>query len=299
MNDNNREYISVGANVLPQQNQRANKKKKSLLSKFIKATAVIFVLFIISVFMGATEELGVEEEELLQYSTEQYYEVFGSSSASEDNILFVFLIDEGDYSNSSSIGIVGANVNDYIHIMFEEYGDYYDLFDDFLDYIQIEYFSIDYAGIIDSMTANIMAHGFYSSFDAPSDRSNLVTSGVINKTELDLKDGYIDAALKRFTEETEIPCVLVVEYEKNVYSDFESVYSDIFMALLLLLVIMIPVTLCVAFIGFVSKSSGGNPTGGNRPPKPYTTGGGFAEKCGKDGCDGRVRRDERPPWEYD
>ncbi len=298
MNDNNREYISIGANSQPQANPIIKLRKRSLFSVMLKVIAVVLILFIVVLFAAGIEEIDREEGELLQYGTEQYSEIFGSSSAPDDNILFVFLLDDEEFGYSSSMGIVGDNVNGYIHIMFEEYEDYYDLVEDLLDNTSADYFSECYAEVIDDMTDSIMAHGFYSSFDAPSDRSNLVPSGIINKTKLDLNDGYIAAALNRFTEETEIPCTLLIEYEQNVYSDVETTLDNIGIALVILLMFLGPATIIVAIITFL-KSVGGKQTDGERPVSPRTAMGGFAEKCGKDGCDGKVDAGEKPPWEFD
>ena len=294
--DDNREHISIGANTQPQ--TKPVIRKRSLFSLMLNATAVVLVLFVVAIFAAATEESDREDEEILRYGTEQYSEIFGSSSAPEDNILFVFLLDEDDFEYSSSMGIVGDNVNGYIHTMFEEYEDYFDAYERFLDHDNVGAFGEDYVEIIDYMTANIMAHEFYSSFKSPSDRSNLVPSGIINKTELAFNENDLTAALDRFTERTDIPCVLLIEYESVVYSDVETVFDKVGVALVMLLMLLIPVTVVVAIVTFIKRKNG-NPTDSDRPARPRITIGGLTEKCGKDGCDGRVGRDERPPWEYD
>lgn len=291
MNDNNREYISIGANSQPQ--TKPVIRKRSLFSLMLNATAVVLILFVVVLFAAGTEKIDREEGELLQYGTEQYSEIFGSSSAPEDNILFVFLLDEYDFEYSSSMGIVGDNINSYIHIMFEEYEDYYDAFERFLDHDNVGAFGEDYVEIINYMTANIMAHEFYRSFKTPSDRSNLVPSGIINKTGLAFNENDLAAALDRFTEKTDIPCVLLIEYESVVYSDVETVFDKVGTALVMLLMLLIPVTVVVAIVTFIKRKNGNIPSGARVTLR------GLSEKCGKDGCDGRVGRDERPPWEYD
>ena len=289
--DDNREYISIGANTQPQ--TKPVIRKRSLFSLMLNATAVVLVLFIVAIFAIATEESDREDEEILRYGTEQYSEIFGSSSAPEDNILFVFLLDEDNFEYSSSMGIVGDNVNSYIHTMFEEYEDYFDAYERFLDHDNVGAFGEDYVEIINYMTANIMAHEFYSSFNTPSDRSNLVPSGIINKTELAFNENDLAAALDRFTEKTDIPCVLLIEYESVVYSDVETVFDKVAIALVMLLMLLIPVTVVVAIVTFIKRKNGNIPSGARVTLR------GLSEKCGKDGCDGRVGRDERPPWEYD
>ena len=295
MNDN-REYISIGANSQPQQTARV--KKKSLLSKLLKLVALVLVLFIAVVFAGVTEEEGIEKDELQQYGTEKYYEIFGSSSAIEDNILLIFLADE-ELDDYSTMGIVGANVTYYIRVMFEDGEDYYDAVYDNFDYDDFaDYLTMGFGNVIGIMTDAITDHGFYSSFNTPSDRSSLSPSGIINQTALTLDESYITDKLEQFTEMTEIPCVLLIEYEQNVYSEFETVFDDIGIALFILMMLLIPATIIVAVITFLN-SVGGNLTDSDRPARPRITIGGLTEKCGKDGCDGRVGRDERPPWEYD
>lgn len=294
--DDNREHISIGANTQPQQTVRV--KKKSLLSKLLKLVALVLILFIAVVFAGVTEEEGIEKDELQQYGTEKYYEIFGSSSAIEDNILLIFLADE-ELDDYSTMGIVGANVTYYIRVMFEDGEDYYDAVYDNFDYDDFaDYLTMGFGNVIGIMTDAITDHGFYSSFNTNSNRSSLVPSGVINQTALTLDESYITDKLEHFTEMTEIPCVLLIEYEQNVYSEFETVFDDIGIALFILMMLLIPATIIVAIITFLN-SVGGKQIDSDRPARPRITIGGLTEKCGKDGCDGRVGRDERPPWEYD
>lgn len=296
MTGQEREYISVPSGTQQNPNQGRTAKKKSLLFTALIAILVMFVLFVVVIFMAAIEEGNRESNELWLYGVEEYYKVFDSSSAVEDNILLVFLADENDFDcdDYSTTGVVGDNVYDDIRLMFDDYGEYddamYAFFDD-VDYA--DNLSTGYVNVISRMTDIITASDFVENFYYYSDRSNLAASRVINKTDIAFDEDSVTAELERFTKKTGIPCVLLIEYEQNVYKEEDSVYTDIAVALVMLMLAMIPVTVIIAVVTFL-KGKNGNP-----PSGPRVTGRGFAEKCNKDGCDGRIRRDERPPWEYD
>ena len=196
---------------------------------FGSALAIILVLLFIG-FMAVyllmpaddvtiTYEDGVvySEAEMQDYANGKYMEYFGSSSAVEDNILLVFLAnEEGD--GYYTIAWVGDNIDYEINSMFGEYTEYGEAMD---KYINTNYFGysldIDYAAVIKEMTQNIKALGLSSSFVSESDRSALADPKFVNLTAFDLSAEVVNAALNEFTEQTGIPCVLVVDYAENVF----------------------------------------------------------------------------------
>lgn len=157
------------------------------------------------------------EAEMQDYANVKYNKYFGSSSAVEDNILLVFLSnEEGD--GYYTIAWVGDNIDYSINSMFGEYTEYGEAMD---MYINTSYFGYsldtDYASVIKEMTQNIKSLGLSSSFNYESDRSNLADPKFVNLTSFDLSAEVVNAALNEFTEQTGIPCVLVVDYAENVF----------------------------------------------------------------------------------
>lgn len=167
------------------------------------------------------------EAKMQDYANVKYNKYFGSSSAVEDNILLVFLAnEEGD--GYYTIAWVGDNIDYEINSMFGEYTEYGEAMD---MYINTNYFGYsldtDYASVIKEMTQNIKALGLSSSFVSESDRSALADPKFVNLTAFDLSAEVVNASLNEFTEQTGIPCVLVVDYAESVFGSVDSQSGEI------------------------------------------------------------------------
>ncbi len=197
---------------------------------------VVFLLAFIVLFLGLmlvdpyTDHVSVSYEDgivyseakMQDYANVKYTKYFGSSSAVEDNILLVFLSnEEGD--GYYTIAWVGDNIHYDINSMFGEYTEYGEAMN---KYINTNYFGysldMDYASVINEMTQNIKGLGLSSSFVSESDRSNLAAPKFVNLTTFDLSAEVVNASLNEFTEQTGIPCVLVVDYAENVFGSVGS-----------------------------------------------------------------------------
>ncbi len=196
-------------------------------------TAVILLIFFAfvafyllmpagNVSVGYEDGIVYSEAEMQDYANVKYTKYFGSSSAVEDNILLVFLSnEEGD--GYYTIAWVGDNIDYSINSMFGEYTEYGEAMN---KYINTNYFGYsldtDYAAVIKEMTENIKALGLPSSFVSESDRSNLAEPKFVNLTTFDLSAEVVNTSLNEFTEQTGIPCVLVIDYAERVFGSVGS-----------------------------------------------------------------------------
>ena len=189
----------------------------------------VFVLFVIAFFLipkeGVTINFGEEtvingiiydEGTMQDYANDKYTQYFGSSSATEDNILLVMLTNEA-CDGYYTIAWVGDNVDPSINNMFGEYTEYGDALYNHID----EYFGYsldtDLAQVVKEMTKHISGLGLSSSFNWESDHSKLSKSKFVNMTTMELTPEVVESALTEFTTKTGIPMVIVVDSAEKVF----------------------------------------------------------------------------------
>ena len=250
-----------------------------------------------------------DEATMQKYADDNYKDFFSESTAPEDNILLVFLTNEtcdGYYT----IAWVGDNIKRDISDMFGEYSEYGWSLD---SRININYYGYsldtDLAAVIEDMTRHITDLGLESSFVTVSEQSDAIASRLENRTSLDLTESVVNSALADFTEKTGIPCIILVEDAEDVFytdeemvdyveptlsdveGNFTEVEGDVQPAVPkknydwligIIGIAAVGVILFVLFKAFGKK----NKTSGKQD-----------EKCGNDGCDGKVSSGTKPPWE--
>lgn len=174
-----------------------------------------------------------DEPKMQDFADLQYAREFGTSSAYEDNILIVFLADE-ERTGYYTIAWVGYNINSRIDGMFgNQYTDFgYEMKGQIPDYYENS-LSRNLATVIDNMAARIENKGITSSFVDKSDHSKMTESHVTNLSDIDISEETINRALKDFTEQTDIPVVIVIEDLEEVFDKKISV-GDIFTVLIAL-----------------------------------------------------------------
>ena len=158
------------------------------------------------------------EKEFEIYANNAYISEFGTSSATEDNILIVFLTNE-EYDGYYTIAWVGENVQYKIN---ESFGDQTTAFGSAMhSSINSEYYEFSLASnlamAVSKMTGTVEGMGLTSSFITKKDHGNMTPSHVTNKSELALNEETINVALREFTEKTEIPMVIVIDTVENVF----------------------------------------------------------------------------------
>lgn len=223
-----------------------------------------------------------DEKTMEAYADDNYKQLFYESSAPEDNLLIVFLTTE-ECDSYYTIAWLGDNVNYDIVDEFGEYGAYGSSLRNRVNTSYYAYsLDTDLAAVAGDMTDSITAYGLESCFNDESDRSNLAASRLINRSSLSLSEDIVNKALVAFTEETGIPCVILVDEAEAVFGKDGAKSSDNNWLLILVGAGAVAVVLFVVFSRRTKKK------------KPAES----AEKCGKDGCDGKVDSDTKPPWEY-
>lgn len=172
------------------------------------------------------------EQEFQKYADQQYLAEFGGTVSSyEDNILIVFLANE-EADGYYTIAWVGDNVHSRIN---EQFGNEYTPFGIAMQSsIDGDYYaysiSQNLAMAVDKMTDNVTALGLESSFRTQSLGTH-VESHLTNNSSLTINENTVEQALTKFTEETDIPIVIVVDTMENVFGKHLS-FSDIFTMLI-------------------------------------------------------------------
>ena len=178
-----------------------------------------------------------DEAVFQQYADRQYQAAFGDSSATEDNILIVFLTNE-ENDGYYTIAWVGDNINYQITEMFGAEGSVFEnaMLSSVNDY---HAYSADknLATVMNKMADRIQALELESSFDTESDQSRLAKSHMVNYSPMNMTEETVNAALEQFTADTGIPAVIVVDTMENVFG--KTIPTETIMTLLILAVVAV------------------------------------------------------------
>ena len=193
-----------------------------LMAPFIMLlVALVFLFSVVGSSFSALSEGGrviYDEAAFQDYANTQYAAAFGDSSAYEDNLLLVFLVNE-ESDGYYTIAWIGDNVKSEISNMFGDQSTAYGVA--VLGNINSEYYaySLDsnLATVMETMTAHVSRLGLESSFKKQSDHSVMTDPMLINSTSLALTKSTVEDALDEFTSATGIPTVIVVEDTEDVF----------------------------------------------------------------------------------
>lgn len=183
-----------------------------------------------------------DEEKFQDYADQQYAAEFGRSSAYEDNLLIVFLVDE-NHSDFYYIAWVGDHIDTDINYMLggndTELGQAMNACINITSYK----YSLDsnLAQVMNEMTEEIKALGLDGSFSCQEDHVQ-VDSHLTNHSELSLTAATVNDALAAFTDATGIPAVIVVEDVTDVFGQTASA-SGISSAVMVTVVVIVIVLL--------------------------------------------------------
>lgn len=175
---------------------------------------LIFVFGIVSSSFSAISQGGTvqyDENTMQDYASAQYDAAFATSGAYEDGLLITFLVEEGDYYNYQYIAWTGHHIRENVRDMFG--GDYTALGQTIAAHINGASYKysldINLSDMVDDLRQQITVMGS-DHYTCQEDRSAL-SSHLVNRTNISMSEETVCAALQRFTEETGIPLVLVVE----------------------------------------------------------------------------------------
>lgn len=184
-----------------------------------------------SLMQGGT--VNYNEEAFQDYANEQYIEAFGDSTAYEDNILLVLLVEEENHYEYSYIAWVGDHIDRDINYMFG--GDQTEL-GRAIRRSAINSDNYKYAlgsglsAVVDTMAQHVSSLDLDSSFIC-NENHNQVESKLINKSAINITDATVERSLEDFTEATGISIVVVVDEAEDVFGR-RMASLDIFFALI-------------------------------------------------------------------
>ncbi len=221
----------------------------------------VFVMMTLSTVASVTNggEIVYDEVRFQDYADTRYREEFGAYDGYEDNLLIVFLTNETS-DKYYTITWVGDNVRTEIVEMFgNEYTEYGRQITRLVPAYYYHSLDTDLASVMRNMTDSVSALSLESSFYYDEGDVERAPSKLVNYTELDINKYLLDDALVKFTEQTAIPTVIVVDDMENVFTT--TLGSDIFFLLIMLAVVI--------FLGFIivkgikeltgsKKKNGGN-----------------------------------------
>ena len=195
------------------------------------------------------------------YAMDQYAVEFDDAPGYEDNILIVFLVDEKRES-FYTMAIVGYNIKDEINDMF---GNQYTEFGrELTDNLTPRYentLSKDLRSTINGMTDHVVNLGLATSFYDNEGSPGTYRSHVTNHSTLAVSHETINSALTEFTEETDIPIVLVIADMDDVFDKRVAGY-DLFTIIVALIFCGVAIYFIVcAFKGKNSPRDGGSDDG--------------------------------------
>ena len=207
--------------------------------------------------------ISYSEEKFQDYANTEYYKAFGNSKATEDNILIVVLTNE-ERDGYYCIAWVGDNINDNINRMF---GDDTTAFGQSVIASVNDYYaySLDsnLAMVMTTMTEKVTDLNLSSSFKKNYNHENSPASHLVNYTDLPMTEETVNDALVAFTEETDIPVVIVVEDMEVVFGKTMPA-EDVFILLVLGVLAVVAIVAIVRVVKNRSKFKQGNPEDDDR-----------------------------------
>lgn len=209
----------------------------------VVATSLIISSFG-SLMQGGT--VNYNEEVFQDYANAQYIEAFGDSTAYEDNILIVLLVEDEEYYDYNFIAWVGDHIDRDINYMFgNEQTELGRAIRSSAIHSQKYKYSLGQglSAVIDTMTSRVMAKRLDSSFICNENHIQ-VESKLVNNSAIAISDATVNASLEKFTEATGIPLVVVVEEQEDVFGK-RMTSTDIFFVIIGLGLVAFAVVLTV------------------------------------------------------
>lgn len=208
-----------------------------------------------NVFNGGSVQY--DERTMQQYGGAKYSEAFGSVENYEENILIVFLVEEG-YDGYYTYACVGDDLETSVRELF---GNEYTPFGrTVLNTVNAELYEFS----LSSNLADIM-NKMSDEVDKVSKTTyggSSETSRLINESALSINENTVNKALKAFTDETGISAVIVVEEMEAVFGKTLSA-TDITTVIICVALIVLAIYLIVKYIRSKKKYGGNNNNNNN------------------------------------
>ncbi len=235
-----------------------------LMLPIILILAVALMVFsILGGAFNAVTEGGVTEygeRQFQDFANKKYNQIYGASTAYEDNILIVFLTTE-EGEQFYYIGWVGDHVETDINHLF---GSNTTALGRAMDanILSGYYYQLDQglAGVVRQLESNVLALGKESSFVCTEERNG--ESKLYNDSNFqmnDAPDSTVNLALTSFTEKTGIPISIVVEDAEDV---FETNYTGMITGIVIIAALL-GLSIYLIVKARKNKKNGRGPNGGN------------------------------------
>lgn len=213
-----------------------------------------------------------DEEKLQDFADSQYREIYGASTAYEDNILIVFLTDE-DYQEYAYGAWVGDHINTDVNYMFGARStDFGRAMSNAINTNSYKY-SLDsnLASVIEAMQKKIASLGT-DHFNC-NENHDLAICRFENYSNVDMTVETVDTALKSFTAATGISISIVVEDAEEV---FGRTMPGSYVITLLICLVFIGVAVYLIVRGVKNRKNGSGGDGGYNNGNGYNNGGNSA-----------------------
>lgn len=193
------------------------------LSSILFIPIFVIILFIFSLFgmfdngVDVVINNGYDEEVFQDFAYDQYFEQFADSTATEDNLLIVFLTTEEHY-DFYYIAMVGDHIaKDINYLLGNNNTALGQAMNSCINETNYKY-SLDsnLADVMQTMTETVTALALENSYDCSEDHLQ-VASRLVNNTDIPMTDSTVNHALEAFTDATGIPVVILVEDAQDVF----------------------------------------------------------------------------------
>ncbi len=227
---------------------------------------ILFALLMVASVFGSAfstvtsgGEVIYDEEVYQDYANDAYYREFAASTAFEDNLLIVLLVEDEKYYDYSFIAWVGNDIRTEINMMF---GSSSSLLGQAIRNSAINQETYKYSltqgitQVMETMQDEVTERSLDSSFKCEEERSG-VRSHLVNKTSLSVSVATVDKSLEQFTDATGIPVVVVIDYQEAVFGRTISA-SDIFSLIIAIGLIVLAVYLIVKAVKSKKREGDGD-----------------------------------------
>ena len=151
------------------------------------------------------------------YVGAQYAAEFGESSAYDDNLLIVFLTNKKS-NGYYAMALTGSNIDPQIRQMFgDEITDFWTILESSMTAHYRFSPQKGFRVALERLSESISEKKLDSPFVEEKDHSSMTSPHVTNYSDLSINDDSVNLAIRRFTEDTGIPTVIVIDTADNVF----------------------------------------------------------------------------------
>ena len=191
-----------------------------LVPIFIIIFAAIVLIINLSVTIDIVKDGGqviYDEETFQDYANANYYDHFSDTVTEEDGVMIIILTYE-DNQELAYVAWVGDNLESSVNDIFgvdDEFGIYLERTVNIDNYKYS--ISKDLSKVMNHMATEVGSLDLDSPFVEQHDMSGAPRSVLINRSELDMNKNTVESALEKFTEDTGIPCAILVDKAEAVF----------------------------------------------------------------------------------